>query len=346
MEILFVNESIQSNYDDEDIYDFGDNFQIYFNFFIDISLNHALELHLNSNYGNFDSDNFKGKSHFPKYLSIDVYDVVSGVLLNLDETIYFYFSKARKLGEDIRKLEKYNDSISNIRIQFSDGSFLTFSQALDSIRTLFLQFMPKNVLFQFIKTLIFESNYRYGSAALLFKQSDIFDNTINFTALVYFIQKDLENITIEDFYKIKNDLLGLNIVVNPFFEHKADAIDKVQQLYENLNSIVIREGKHATKEERFKRIFDVYLLTTYQDVFFPMASKKIPETSLYVELRKLGYRFNEFDTPNVSTITTAEAAPFTKHIRDDKKYIKKIKNIEFKEYIYDHNFNFDQDLIL
>lgn len=325
MDILFVEESTQSNYDGVD-----ENIEFYYDFFINESLEHILKVHLNSNYGDLRCGDFADKSDFPQYYSRDVYNIISSVLFNLEEEIHFYFSKARKLGEDIEQTQKYSDNLSNIKIQFNSGNYLTFSQAVDNIRTIFLQFIPKPILFKFIKSLIFESNFRYGSEESLFKQSNIFKDTINYTALVYFIQRDLMNITIGDLYKIKNDLLGLNILVNPFFEQQTKAINRVKRLYENLDSIVIKDGKYNTIEKRLQRIFDVYLIINYPSIYFPTITQKITNADIYVELRKLGYKFNEYDTSDISTINRVDASPNISHIASDKKFIAEMQNIDLK----------------
>ncbi len=322
MKIEYIKELIISNYDGCD-----ENCEVYYAFHVDDALKYILEIHLNSDYGTYRNDNFGNINRFPKNHMGDMYIVIMDVLTNLHEEIHFYYNKALKTGKDFGIKQVYRDNFSNIKIKFDNSDYLSFEEALNKIQTIFLQYIPKNILFTFTKSLIFDSNFRMTPSERLLKQKDELKNMINYSAFIYFIQIDLLKITMDDLNYIKEDLLGWNFRLNPFFDQKTKVIDEVSKIFKNFKTIQIKEGKYIQKKDRLKRIYDVYIMTQYANIYFGSENKSGKYHRIIVELRKLGYIFTEYYLDDTDLLNTADTAPYNSHIRSDEEIIENIKKI-------------------
>ena len=339
MKIEYINTTMHSYCDEDASFE---EYIYYYDFFVDNNLDHILEIHLNSCYGDFISDHFRDIDDYPQNFTRDNYNVTVNVFTNLDEEMYYYYSRARKIGEDIKVIQKYSDDLSNIRIQFNDNDYLTFEEALNQIRTIFLKQIPKMILFEFTKSLIFESNFRTTPGESLFKQKNELEDTLNYSAFIYFMQKDLTTLNIKDLYRIKNDFLGLNIYLNPFFDQQKEIKEAIRDIFYDTDRVGIKKAKYVTKRERLKRIFYVYLMTEYPQIYFDDERKTMVEnTEIYLELRKLGYIFHECDTNNGDIYSVSVPSQVNRHILNDKKIIKDIKKIKinFDDTLYNLKVN-------
>lgn len=258
-------------------------------FCIDKSINETLNLYLNSSFGERTYwKDFESYENFPKFEGGDFF-IISKVLSDgIPKEINWYFEQAWSVyKKDILLNRDFN--INTLRLQFLDTDYLTYAETVESICNAFLVLLPPKKILEFSKELIFTCSYDALPFEFFSQKS-----SINYTALVYLIQKDLTTLTFSDITRIKKDVFNKQIQFNPFFDTQFEIIGKIKYIFYQLGKIKINDTKTGSKDEKLKRTFDIYLMTTYPDIYFISDSKeKLTNKDIYTELLNIGYSYGE-----------------------------------------------------
>jgi|688.fasta_scaffold226930_1 hypothetical protein len=313
-----------------------EDYETHLFFCVDKTIEDILTLHLNSDYGTTTSRRtFERYGPFTKLPEIDNFFLITKILSNnIPYRVIEYFDEAWR----IYKKDYFGNldfNIDILRIKFSDTEHLTYLEIIECLCNAFLALLPQKTILEFSKKLIF--SYSYDSFPFqLFTQKAQLDfftqqSSFNYTALVYMIQKDITKLNFFDISRIKKDVFNMQIEFNPFFDKQTEIIKKINKIFYNFGKIKINISKTGTKDEKFKRIYDIYLMTEYPNIYFePEDKNKLSNKEIYLELLKLGYSYGEgYDDESIN------ASKYHTQIKRDLELIDELKKIEipFNDYL-------------
>lgn len=313
--INFIDECIVANMDSE-----FENYETRLFFRVDRSIDEILTLHLNSAYGEYTcKKDFERYDYFPKFHELEDFFLISKILSNnIPNEVSWYFEKAwHNYKKDFSSNVAFDINI--LQIKFLDTDYLSYAKTVESMCDAFLALLPTKKILEFSKKLIFTCSYD----ALPFKFYSQ-KSSINYTALVYLIQKDLISLTFFDIAQIKKDVFNRQIQFNPFFDTQSEIIEKIKKIFYQLGKIKVNETKTGSKDVKFKRIYNIYLMTTYPNIYYMSDNKeKLTNKEIYTELLKLGYSYGEeYDDESMN------ASRYHRQIQRELELIEELKKIE------------------
>lgn len=298
-------------------------------FRVDKSIDEVLSLHLNSNYGEITCrEDFESYNYFPKFITGDFYLISKALSDGIPNEVFRYFEEAWHIyKKDISA--DLNSNINTLRIKFTDTDYKTYAEIVESICNAFLTLLPSKKILEFSKELVFTCSYDALPFEFYTKKT-----SINYTALVYLIQKDLTKLTYFDITRIKKDVFNSHILFNPFFDTQFEIIDKIKDIFYRLGKIKVNKTKTGNKDIKYKRIFDIYLMTTYPTIYFMSDSiEKLTNKEICQKLLELGYSYG--DILGSDSILTSK---YNRQVKRDLNLIEQLKKIDipFDDYVV-HN---------
>lgn len=312
--IKFIDEYIVANRNSE-----FENYDTRLFFSVNRSIDEILTLHLNSAYGEDTNRNdFERYNYFPKFHEIEDFFLISKILSdNIPNEVSWYFERAwHKYKKDFSSNMSFDINI--LHIKFLDTDYLSYAKTVESMCDSFLGILPTKKILEFSKELIFRCSYDAQPFEFYSQKS-----SINYTALVYLLQKDLTSLTFFDITQIKKDVFNRQIQFNPFFDTQFEIIGKIKDIFYQLEKIKINDTKTGNKDEKLKRIYDIYLMTKYPNIYFESEDKnKLSNKEIYLELLKLGYSYGEeYDDESMN------ASKYHRQIQRELKLIDELKKI-------------------
>lgn len=312
--IKFIDECIVANRNSE-----FENYDTRLFFSVNRSIDEILTLHLNSAYGEDTNRNdFERYNYFPKFHEIEDFFLISKILSdNIPNEVNWYFERAwHNYKKDFSSNMSFD--INVLHIKFLDTDYLSYEKAVESMCDSFLGILPTKKILEFSKELIFRCSYDAQPFEFYSQKS-----SINYTALVYLLQKDLTSLTFFDITQIKKDVFNRQIQFNPFFDTQSEIIEKIKKIFYQLGKIKINDTKTGNKDEKLKRIYEIYLIITYPTIYFQTEKRiALKNSELYSKLIELGYSYeSQYENDSIN------ASKHHRQIQRELELIKELKKI-------------------
>jgi hypothetical protein len=179
-----------------------------------------------------------------------------------------------------------------IQIKFIDTGYLNFDEAYRELRNYFFSILDKKTILEFVKGVIFtNTDYNFHNIS---KIEVLGGYVVNYTALVHFMQIDLCNLRVEDLEYVKKDFIEMTIKINPLFDTQQVIKENIRDLFYFNDGIKINNTKNISKYEKLRRIFDIYLITKYPEIYLDAYSgQDITDKDIFMQLRKFGFTFGK-----------------------------------------------------
>lgn len=190
--------------------------------------------------------------------------------------------------------------------------------------SLVVKYKDSNRLYFFDHLLVYLQNEALKRFSLEMKFKfirDILYKSDSYNKFIYFLNIDLNKLTIDDIKRSDTFSLTVKFNFNPFLESKQDVIKKIDNIYYIMTNkgTKINKTKLNSQVDRLKRIFDVYY------IYYFLNEKSL--TNIYKLLRKeFGHIFNEYTLINDFTNLNNEAQQNKSHIKKDLEFIKNVRN--------------------
>lgn len=227
----------------------------------------------------------------------------------LNHEVIYIFDKAFKsycecLNIPLNQIIMQEQDIrSTLVVKYLDNDIVyNFDEFLDFLKNEALKRVNLEIKFKFVKDIIFKRD--------------------NYNAFIYFLNINLNELSIKDIKDFENIDFTRNITFNPFLDSQQDLIRKINNIYYNMptKGTKINKTKLISQTDRLKRIFDVYYVKYYLE--------ENSLTNIYKILReRYGYIFNEFTLVNDFSDLENEAKQNKSHIKKDLEFIKNIKEV-------------------